>query len=284
MAEDWSPEEVAATVADYFAMLECERRGEPYNKSAHRRQLQLLLRGRSSTAIEFKHANISAVLLDGGFPRYIDGYKPRSNYQALLRQSVLDHLAANRELVAATARVAIAPALEVPALRPLTDILVPAPVRERQSDRTYERPVVPPTPLLGINYLEREARNASLGEAGEAFVLQLEHRRLWEAGQRTLADRIEHVSQTKGDGLGYDIASFETNGTERLIEVKTTGFGAMTPFFASKCEVMVSDQRAEQYQLYRVFKFRELPKVFVLSGSLRQSCILDAIAYRASLA
>jgi uncharacterized protein DUF3883 len=84
-------------------------------------------------------------------------------------------------------------------------------------------------------------------------------------------------------GLGYDILSFETGGRERLIEVKTTSFGAMTPFFASKREVAVSEEQSSQFSLYRVFKFRQLPKVFVLSGSLTKSCILDPVQYRASL-
>ncbi len=41
---------------------------------------------------------------------------------------------------------------------------------------------------------------------------------------------IEHVSRTQGDGPGYDIVLFETDGRERMIEVKTTAFDAMTPF------------------------------------------------------
>jgi hypothetical protein len=36
MPADWSRAEVEATVADYFAMLEEELRGVPYNKTAHR--------------------------------------------------------------------------------------------------------------------------------------------------------------------------------------------------------------------------------------------------------
>jgi len=39
MATDWSREEVAETVADYFAMLAAELSGVPYNKAAHRRAL-----------------------------------------------------------------------------------------------------------------------------------------------------------------------------------------------------------------------------------------------------
>lgn len=103
----------------------------------------------------------------------------------------------------------------------------------------------------------------------------------WRA---SFAERIEHVSRTHGDGLGYDILSFETDGRERLIEVKTTAFGAMTPFFASRKEVTVSEELAPQFKLYRIFKFRDAPKMFVLPGSLRKSCDLDPVQYRASLA
>jgi len=83
MAEDWSRQEVEATVEDYFAMLHAELRAEPFNKTQHRRHLASLLRARSDGAIERKHQNISAVLIELGFP-YIQGYKPLSNYQQLL--------------------------------------------------------------------------------------------------------------------------------------------------------------------------------------------------------
>ncbi len=283
MAEDWSLQEVAATVADYFAMLEHELRGEPYNKKEHNRRLQERLKGRSSGAVEFKHANISSVLIELGFP-YIDGYKPRSNYQALLKEEVAARLEGHTSLASAAEVIVEAPAPVLPVVRSLADILVPPPTSERERNRTYERPAPTLTPRRGINYLERDAHNASLGKAGEAFALNVEHRRLWETGHRELAERIEHVSQTRGDGLGYDILSFEPDGRERLIEVKTTSFGVMTPFFASRTEVAVSAERPQQFKLYRVFKFREEPKVFVLPGSLRESCVLDAVQYRASLA
>lgn len=280
MAEDWSPEEVAATVADYFAMLACELQREPYNKKEHNRQLQLLLRGRSPGAIEFKHGNISAVLIELGFP-YIDGYKPRANYQELLKDEVSARLEVDNRLQQTAATIVEAAAPAVPQLRPLAEIVVPAPTRERSI--SYERRLPAEAARLGINYLEREAHNASLGSAGEDFALHVEHRRLWEAGHHTLAERIEHVSQTRGDGLGYDILSFEPDGRERLIEVKTTSFGAMTPFYASRREVAISEERGQHFSLYRIFKFREAPKLFVLPGSLRESCILDPIQYRATL-
>ena len=281
MPGDWSQQEVAATVADYLDMLGHELRGEPFSKREHNRHLQALLNDRSAGAIEFKHQNISAILIELGFP-YIDGYKPRANYQDRLRAEVLRRLAANPALIEAAEQLVTAP-VDAPAPHVGIDgLIVPPPVPDRP-DRVYERRVLPAPPQLGINYLEREARNAALGKAGEEFVLNLEHRRLWEAGAKHLADRIEHSARTRGDGLGYDIRSFETNGRERLIEVKTTAFGMMTPFFASAREVTVSAERADAFHLYRLFRFRTDPKVFILPGSLRSTCRLDPVEYRASL-
>ena len=281
MAEDWSPHEVAATVADYFAMLQHELRGESYSKAEHNRRLRPLLNNRSPGAIEFKHANISAVLIELGFP-YIDGYKPRSNYQELLKTEVASRLGGDISLHKTAEVVVDAPAPTLSPAPSLADVIVDAPTREGEPFQ-YERRSTRPPPRLGVNYLEREAKNRSLGLAGELFALQVEHRRLWEAGEKQLAERLEHVSRTKSDGLGYDILSFERDGRERYIEVKTTTFGQMTPFYASRGEVAMSEENPSQFSLYRVFKFRESPRLFMLDGSLKDSCVLDASQYRASL-
>lgn len=281
MADDWSRLEVVATVADYLSMLRCELRGEPYNKREHNRLLQQSLERRSAGAIEFKHQNISAVLVEAGFP-YIEGYKPRSNYQDLLRREVLLCLQRDPDLLAA-ADLAVTAEVIPPPPRTFESVLVPVPDRAPMRGRTYERLNTTLRPIAGVNYLEREARNALLGSAGEDFVLDVEHRRLWDAGARRLAEKIEHVAKTRGDGLGYDIASFETDGRPRLIEVKTTAFGAFTPFFATAREVKVSEDESEVYHLYRLHKFRTQPHLFILAGALRHSCTLDPIQYRASL-
>lgn len=279
MAQDWSRREVAATVADYFEMLGKELRGESYSKREHNRRLQPMLDRRSEGAIEFKHANISAILIELGFP-YIDGYKPRRNYQELLREEIVARLERDVALVEAAQNVVDDPVAAPPSLRSITGLFVPPPVREAASMMLGERP---PAARRHVDFLEREARNAALGTAGEVFVLEVEHRRLWEAGRPRLAERIEHVSKSQGDGAGYDIASFEADGRDRLIEVKTTMFGSMTPFFASSREVDVSETRAANFHLYRVFKFRKAPQIFDLQGSLRKSVVLEAVSYRASL-
>jgi len=61
---DWSRLEVELVVADYFAMLWKELAGQPVDKTAHRKALQPQLNGRSHGSIEFKHQNISAVLIN----------------------------------------------------------------------------------------------------------------------------------------------------------------------------------------------------------------------------
>ncbi|MEY2520802.1 MAG: hypothetical protein QOF24_2561 [Verrucomicrobiota bacterium] len=174
-----------------------------------------------------------------------------------------------------------APVEAIPPIDDLLSIQVAPPVREESPSRIHEE-TVPKIQPGRRNYLEIEARNRSLGRAGEDLVLRFEHERLTRIGERTLAGRIQIVSRTLGDHLGYDIVSFEADGRERLIEVKTTRFGAMTPFFASRNEVNVSAKRETQCQLYRLFSFHSQPRLFALSGSLSDSCRLVPANYSAT--
>lgn len=280
MSRDWSRTEVEALVADYLSMLACELREEPYNKTEHRRALAHLLDGRSDGSIERKHQNLSAVLIDHGFP-WIPGYKPLSNYQQLLAEVVADRLDADREL-ALTAQAAIerpAPSIAV------TDILDRCEKAPDLRGNTGERYPVSTTHLVvretPINYLELEARNIALGTAGEGFAVEFEKARLRSLGQEQLADRVEHAAATYGDGLGFDIRSFEPGGTDRLIEVKTTAFGRETPFFVTRNELSVSRRHATSYHLYRLFRFRLDPRLFMLHGAIDECCRLEPVQYSA---
>lgn len=275
----WSESEVAAIVADYFHMLTLELAGQTVNKTAHRTVLKRLLNGRPDGSVERKHQNISAILLELGCP-YIRGYKPLPNYQSLLRDAVVERLSHDRSFDL-TARSAV----EQPAASPLIvdpeGVLVePPPLVHRTGE--------PRTPYRidrkGVfrDYLDREARNRSLGEAGEAFVLEFEQRRLHARGARKLADRVDHVARSRGDGLGYDVLSYETDGRERFIEVKTTSFGQMTPFYVSRNEVDFSEEVGSQFNLYRLFDFRKSPRMFDLPGPVNTSCRLDPVSFRAS--
>lgn len=283
MTTSWSRVEVEAIVADYLSMLGAELRGEPYNKTAHRQALSGSLDERSNGSIERKHQNISAILVELGYP-CISGYKPLGNYQSLLFEVVEERIIGDRVLASTVARSAAEPAL-VPTVEDILTRLEPRPDPVGTTyDRVAERLGGRLRTSRAINYLEREARNSSLGRAGEEFVLAFERARLESHGECGLANRVDHVSRTHGDGLGFDIRSFELDGRERLIEVKTTGYGKATPFFVSRNELRVSRAHAEKYHLYRVFKFRSDPRLYSIRGALDQSFSLDPVEFEARVA
>jgi len=265
-------------------MLETELRGRSYNKAAHRRALGKLLSNRSDPAIERKHQNISAILIELGFP-YINGYKPLGNYQRLLFNVVAARVGVHHSVL-----YLVEETIEKPASTPtvddiLTALVLPPPPSDRSTYGPRDLPRKSgwsPSPQK-VDYLAREAANQSLGKAGEEFVLNFETARLRHRGHRRLADRIEHVSKTRGDGLGYDVLSFEPDGRDRLIEVKTTSFGKQTPFYVTKNELDCSHERSNDYHLYRVFTFRHNPRLFDLAGPIDASCDLESVQYRARL-
>ena len=278
-SQSWSSLEVEAVVADYFHMLTLELSGQTYNKTTHRNRLKTRLEARSDGSIERKHQNISAILIESGCP-YIAGYKPLGNYQALLREIVTARLEADRDFDRSAISAAEQPAA-VPVQESFAELLVPPPELV-QSAREPAEPYQARTVGVFRDYLDREVRNRSLGLAGEEFVVNYERERLRQAGEKRLGDRVEHVAVAKGDGLGYDVLSFDIDGRERFIEVKTTSFGKQTPFFVSRNELEFSDLARDQYHLYRLFEFRRQPRMFDLVGSVRGNCRLDPVTYRAS--
>lgn len=274
---DWSREEVEVIVADYLQMLTMELAGQTFSKTQHRKNLLKKLPGRSDGSVEFKHQNISAAMIDIGFPHII-GYKRRINYQELLLTVIADQLR-GKSVLDQTALAAVQQPAVTPVLTDFSKVKSEAPQRQHRVSE-------PANPLFfkafKRDYLAREAQNQSLGLAGEEFTVQFERWRLIALGQPRLAEKVDHVSQSKGDGLGYDVLSFEADGRERLIEVKTTRFGRDTPFFVSKGELALSHAAKEQFHLYRLFEFRKAPRLFNLMGELDLHCALDPVTYRAS--
>lgn len=281
MPKHWSDSEVEAAVADYFQMLQLELTGHKYNKTIHRRELMTQLNGRSDGSVELKHQNISAVLIEMGIP-YIDGYKPRFNYQrSLLPDVIAAFLRAHPELHQLFAMDSEA-APDVP----VTEDFLSAWESPPAPNMRLEHRVSEPKAIYssgGINYLEREAQNQLLGDAGEAFVINFETARLIRAGKESLAERIEQISVTVGPSAGFDIKSYEENGTDRLIEVKTTQYGKYTPFYVTPNELQFSRDNASRYYLYRLFGFRKSPRLFALNGKVEDRCKIEPSEFIARL-
>ncbi len=204
---EWSDLENDLIVADYFAMLESELVGEAYSKSEHRRRLLPLLNGRSEGSVEFKHQNVSAVLLGLGQP-WILGYKPASRFQGSLVDAVLRWLDARPDWLSPKTQRLSSASLEFSEGRQLW--IGPPP--------TFSN-LPPPIDLAMIEVIarkcdvaERDARNRALGQAGEELVLSSERAGLQAGGRQDLAGKVRWVSREDGDGAGYDIASFELDG------------------------------------------------------------------------
>ncbi len=280
----WSEQEVRETISSYLAMLGAFHRGERFTKAEVVRQLQKRVDGRTGPAVEKKFQNISAVLIEIGLD-YLDGYVPLFNYQKkLLPGLVVEALAKRADVVELLRREAERePRAEAAKLRQIVIEQPPKKFAAKPGGTTTPGSHVLPSLSVG-DLAGRQQRNAALGLAGEEAILEFERRRLHNAGHKDLSRRVEHVSQTRGDGLGYDIASFEESGSERLIEVKTTQWGALTQFFVSPNEVAVSQVRVREYCLYRLYRFEVEPRLYVLRGALDASCRLEVSVYRARIA
>lgn len=274
----WSRAEVQATVGVYFQMLRMQEMGQVPNKAEHNRRLHELIPARSVGSIEYKHQNISAVLNLLG-AQSLTGYKPLPNFQQLLIHVVSEALESDRLLDEISLRSVETPA-ETPLMDNFSNFVTNIPTPKQRISEKLEAPLRIP---VKRDYLERESRNRSLGLAGELLVIEYEQRRLHEIGAKKLADKIEHISKEKGDGAGFDILSFDLDGRERYIEVKTTAYVAETPFFVTPNEISFSDEQPEQFHLYRLFAFRKKPKMFIAPGPVASRFLLDAVSFRATL-
>lgn len=137
--------------------------------------------------------------------------------------------------------------------------------------------------ILKFDSIECDRRNRSLGRAGEEFVIEFERRQLAGLGRQHLSHKVRWIADEEGDGAGYDVLSFAPTGQERLLEVKTTNGSARTPFFLSRNELEVSNERPEDWRIYRVHLFATSPRIFTLMPPLDRVLNLRPELWRASL-
>lgn len=280
MPKNWTRHEVELAVSDYISMLVLELEGQKYNKSATRRALMEKLDNRSKGSVESKRMNISAALLEIGIP-CIDGYKPLRNYQAIVPEVIDSYLSNNIDL-----KVVLDKGLTKPIVAPTVEDILKS--FEEPPDITISKSVEVEETFarkspLGLDYLQIDASNALLGEEGESFVMRYEKARLIFKGKSSLAENIEHIAQTVGPSAGYDVRSYNVDGSDRFIEVKTTKYGSRTPFYITPNEVNFSAENSKRYRLYRLHSFRKAPKLFTLPGAVSESCYLQASTYKATI-
>ena len=266
---DWSDAELDLIVADYFSMLKEEALSSVYNKTEHRRSLMQMI-NRSNGSIEFKHANISAVLQQLGLP-WIQGYKPRVNFQTAIIAAIDRYL--SRDLTILSPDLALMSFDEAPQLfleaPPSLQPLIP---RTEPLERLIRK----------FNPVERDFRNRALGRAGEELIFNHERTHLEMLGRSDLARKVKWISEELGDGAGYDILSFDPKGSERLIEVKTTLGADTTPFYLTRNELSLAGERPSEFRLLRLYQFSRNPKMFELTPPLEQAVRIEPLTFQAS--
>jgi hypothetical protein len=232
---------------------------------------------RNVNSIKNKIYNVSACFAALDLP-YLENLTPRFNFQRELLDDVQMAAARSAELLDELARMPSRRTGTPAAVSP-SDALVPPPVLTADAERFMRKARIQRGP---IDYIGREQANAALGLAGEEWVVEYERRRLADAGRTDLAKEVRHVSVVDGDGAGYDILSFDPHSEcERLIEVKTTRSGILTPFYLTRNEFEVSRKRHDCYSLYRVHCFGLRTRVYWLDGALDTTCDLSAMSFRA---
>jgi hypothetical protein len=276
----WTDAEGDIVVASYFAMLAAEHSGQPYVK---RRFIEDMIArtGRSKGSVEFKYANVSTVL-EALALRPLSGYVPRRNIQHSLVDAVGRWLGAHPEAFELVTPVPASPA--DPLLADTRTLFVEPPPSLSASVEEIRGSGAEQLERLVRKFdpVERDARNRKLGEAGEALILNFERRRLESADRADLAHKVRWVAQEDGDGAGYDIRSFDPiDGAERWIEVKTTCGPQKTPFFISRNECAVAEERPDVFRLYRVYEFGETPKLYALTPPLAESVVMRPEVWRA---
>lgn len=162
----------------------------------------------------------------------------------------------------------------------LTEVKAPS----RESESKTVAPKKSSCQPIKRDYTSEQIRNKAIGDAAEILVLKLEREKLINSGKPDLAKEVDHVSKTRGDGLGYDIKSYDVNGEEIYIEVKGTINPKNTSFFISAAEVDISRKYPNQFYLYRVYDLNSKnPKYFKVKGDLIEHFKLVPTEYLASI-
>ena len=114
-----------------------------------------------------------------------------------------------------------------------------------------------------VDHIRQSKKFKQIGDRGEQIVIQSERVYLRKKGRHDLAEKVVHVSE-KDDSTGYDILSFEVDGTKKYIEVKSTlkpiGFSQI---FLTANELKVAQQEKSNYHFYIVYDVGKFnPKIW----------------------
>lgn len=267
--DDWTLEEVEYIVATYFAMWQAQA-ARTYRRRDHLKAADTKLGPRRSRgSIGRKLSNISAILQDLGLP-VLQGFPALGNKQTLLTAVVTDWLTDHPDVFDAPSTAA--PPMHDPDFGAETPPPSGLALRRVRRERRGVK----------VDFANRDARNRALGRSGEEWALAKLKETLLRAGRPDLARRTRWESDVIGDGIGYDIVTYDPDGSERYVEVKTTNQGETAPFILTANELAASEELGDAYVLMRVYAFNTDRRFYRLTGDLSAACDLRPTTYAAS--
>lgn len=117
-----------------------------------------------------------------------------------------------------------------------------------------------------VNYSAQSKKFKRIGDRGEQVVVMAERQKLEKLGRSDLAKKVDQISK-RDDTVGYDIKSYDANGVEKYIEVKST---IKPPTF---CNIFISSnelytaKNTENYYFYIVYDIgSKNPKIWEIKS------------------
>lgn len=124
-----------------------------------------------------------------------------------------------------------------------------------------------------IDWEKLNKTKAITGLKGEEIVIELEKDYLKSINRLDLAEKVKHVSKEIGDGLGYDVLSYFSDGKEKYIEVKSTIQSRGNSFYLSRNELDFLKRNKHQAHIYRLFNVNSNNEETFLSVHLAEDIL-----------
>lgn len=118
-----------------------------------------------------------------------------------------------------------------------------------------------------INYSEQQAISKKNGDRGEELVLRNEIEKIKQWGlPDEILSKVRRVS-LESDDYGFDILSFDKDGNERYLEVKTTKSNGMNfSFILTKNEFEQAKKYGNKYSFVIVFDILNNPHIWYMGN------------------
>jgi len=109
-----------------------------------------------------------------------------------------------------------------------------------------------------IDWKELNELRKNIGDIGELIVIKYEKKKLLKLNMPEYAAKVEHSALIYGDGLGYDILSYNESAEEVYIEVKTTKGRNSEIINFTDNELKCMKEYGEKIYLYRIYDLNDI--------------------------